>query len=224
MRRARLALAVAIGGVLTLGAGLSVMAQTSSGNQASGEASAGAGAPAAGSAATPQSAGLPASANAAPTASSPQAATPPASNALPKEGEGEPAKAATNSLPAKQAAAPPPAPPKPVRSQVAVLQALDKVTAETIRFAAPVGQPIRYKNLVFVVKACETSDLGQPSPTAAAYVVIDSAPLGAEGFAPPPAKQVFKGWMFANSPGLNPFQHPVYDAWLISCAVATPPA
>jgi hypothetical protein len=119
---------------------------------------------------------------------------------------------------------PPPAPPKPVRSPTAVMQALDKVTAETMRFTAPVGQPIRYKNLVFVVKSCETRDAGQASPRTEAYVVIDFAPLGAEGVAPPPAKRVFKGWMFANSPGLNPFQHPIYDAWLISCTAAAPAA
>jgi hypothetical protein len=111
-----------------------------------------------------------------------------------------------------------------MRSPAAILQALDKVTAETMRFAAPVGQRIRYKNLVFTVKACETRDLGQPSPQAAAYVVIDNAPLGAEGAARPPARQVFHGWMFATSPALHPFQHPVYDAWLIACMAASPAA
>jgi hypothetical protein len=131
--------------------------------------------------------------------------------------------APTNSLAAKPAA-PPVVGPKPVRSPAAVLQALDKVTAETMRFAAPVGQPVRYNNLVFVVKACESTGLGGPSPQESAYVVIDVAPLAAEGIAAPPPRQVFKGWMFANSPGLNPFQHPTYDAWLITCMAATPPA
>jgi hypothetical protein len=32
-----------------------------------------------------------------------------------------------------------------------------------------------------------------------------------------PSRQVFKGWMFASSPGLHPLEHPVYDAWLIAC-------
>ena len=128
---------------------------------------------------------------------------------------------ATNSV--KPAPPPPPAAPRPVRSPAAVLQALDKVTAETMRFSAQVGQPVRYKNLVFTVKACQTSGLGEPSPQASAYVVIDFAPLGAEGIAPPPPRRVFKGWMFANSPGLNPFQHPTYDAWLITCMAPAPP-
>ncbi len=120
---------------------------------------------------------------------------------------------------------PPPLPPapKPVRSPAAIMQALDKVTAETMRFAAPVGQPVRYKNLVFTVKACESTGLGGASPQASAYVVIDNAPLASEGVSPPPPKQVFKGWMFANSPGLNPLQSPIYDAWVIACMAAPPP-
>ena len=130
----------------------------------------------------------------------------------------------TNSLAAKPAPPPPPAGPKPVRSPAAVMQALDKVTAETMRFAAKVGQPVRYKNLVFVVKACESTGLGGASPQESAYVVIDFAPPASEGIAAPPPRQVFRGWMFANSPGLNPFQHPTYDAWLITCMAAAPPA
>ena len=28
---------------------------------------------------------------------------------------------------------------------------------------------------------------------------------------------VFNGWTFASSPSLKPFDHPVYDIWLVSC-------
>jgi hypothetical protein len=110
-----------------------------------------------------------------------------------------------------------------VRGTAAVLQALDKVTAQTMRFSVPVGKPIRYKSLVFTVKACETSGLGDPEPQPQAYVVIDFAPLPQTGVAPQPPKEVFKGWMFANSPSLNPFRHPIYDAWLIACTAQPPP-
>jgi hypothetical protein len=119
---------------------------------------------------------------------------------------------------------PPPAPVLPVRAPAAILQALDKVTAETIRFAAPVGQRIRYKNLVFTVKACETTGLADPAPQASAYLTIESQPLAVEGRGPPPAKVVYRGWMFSSSPGLHPLEHPVYDAWLIACMASAPPA
>lgn len=129
----------------------------------------------------------------------------------------------------KTAAAPapppkPPEPPKPLRSPVAILQALDKVTAETLRFAAPVGQRIRYKTLVFTVKACETTGIDDPQPSASAYVIIESEPRSPPGSAPLPAKQVYKGWMNAIAPGLHPFEHPIYDAWLIACSASAPPA
>jgi len=147
------------------------------------------------------------------------------SNSASEATSGEETKGPTNSLRRSAAPSPPPPPlaaPKPVRSPAAVMQALDKVTAETMRFAVPVGQPVRYKNLVFVVKACESTNLGGASPQSSAYVVIDLAPAPAEGYAAAPPRQVFKGWMFSNSPALNPFQHPIYDAWLISCMAASP--
>ena len=103
-----------------------------------------------------------------------------------------------------------------MRGVVAILQVLDKVTAETLQFEAPVGKRIRYKTLVFAVKVCETRGLDDPQPRPSAYVLIDSQAGAIAGRAPPPAKQVFKGWMFANGPGLHPLEHPVYDAWLVS--------
>jgi hypothetical protein len=153
----------------------------------------------------------------------PEEATPLPDNSA--EDQSDERKAPSNQVQAKTAPPPaPPAPVLPVRSPAAILQVLDKVTAETMRFAAPVSRPVRYKNIVFTVKACETTGLGGPSPQASAYVVVDSAPLPVEGMAPPPARQVYHGWMFADSPGLHPMQHPIYDAWLVACMTAAPPA
>ena len=114
----------------------------------------------------------------------------------------------------------PPGPPPPARSPTAILRVLDKVTAETLRFAAPVGRRVRYKTLIFVVKACETRGEKDALPRPSAYVVIDSEPLALPGRAAPPAKEIYRGWMFAAAPGLHPFEHPVYDAWLESCTDA----
>lgn len=110
------------------------------------------------------------------------------------------------------------------RFGVAVLQAMDKVTAETIRFEAPVGKPIRYKSLIFIVRACETTAPDEAISDAATFVEIDSVPMAQEGVAAAPARQVFRGWMFANAPGLHLFQNPAYDAWAIACKTASPAA
>ena len=213
MRRAYRALGLGV--VIASAVGFAVLAQPSSDNQTS---------PDTGS--SPPSSSSSDGPPGVPTIAPPPEPTPPPATSQDTSDDHSP----SNSAPAKPAPPkppppPPPPPPVPVRSPAAVFQALDKVTTETMRFAVPVGKPIRYKNLVFVVKACESTGLGGASPQSSAYVVIDSAPLSSgDGAPPPPPREVFKGWMFANSPWLNPFQHPVYDAWLISCMAATPPA
>ncbi|HEX6866546.1 MAG TPA: DUF2155 domain-containing protein, partial [Caulobacteraceae bacterium] len=90
------------------------------------------------------------------------------------------------------------------RANAAILQALDKVTAETMRFEAQVGQPVRYKDLIFTVRACETAAPDEIQPFTAAYVTIDLQPRPRPGQARRPSRQVFRGWMFANSPSLDP--------------------
>ena len=115
-------------------------------------------------------------------------------------------------------------PAKRARYSVAILQALDKVTTETMRFEVPIGQPIRYKTLIFTVRACETAAADEVAPESAAYVVVDTQPKAQAGRAAPPGRQIYKGWMYASSPGLNPLQHPVYDAWLIACKQSIPVA
>jgi hypothetical protein len=125
---------------------------------------------------------------------------------------------------ASQSAAKPAVPLKRPRYTSAVLQAIDKVTAQTLRFEVPIGKPVRYKSLIFVVRACETTAADEPFTDAAAHVEIDSQPLPQDGSAPPAARQVFRGWMFANAPGVDLFQHPVYDAWLIACKTEAPSA
>jgi hypothetical protein len=124
--------------------------------------------------------------------------------------------------PEDETAKTPVAPQRRARYDVAVLQALDKVTAESLRFEARVGQPVRYKSLIFTVKACERSAPDEPVDDSIAYLTIDSQPRVAPGGAPLAPKQAFKGWMYASSPGLHPLEHPVYDAWLITCRAAAP--
>jgi len=124
--------------------------------------------------------------------------------------------------PETQAPAKPAAPARRTRYDIAIIQALDKVTAESLRFEAQVNRPVRYKSLVFTVRACERSAVDEPIDDSIAYLTIDSQPRATPGGPPLAAKQAFKGWMYASSPGLHPLEHPVYDAWLISCRAAVP--
>ncbi|HEX6956502.1 MAG TPA: DUF2155 domain-containing protein [Ferrovibrio sp.] len=93
---------------------------------------------------------------------------------------------------------------------IAVLQGLDKITARTYTFEAPVGQTIGFGTLKVTVRTCRKRPPEYP-PESAAYLEIVEQPPGQE-----PVER-FHGWMFASSPALNPLEHPVYDVWLIDC-------
>ncbi len=136
---------------------------------------------------------------------------------------------AIDELPPAEPAPPPPSdeapapvkaapPPRRILYTAAVLQVLDKVTAETLRFEAPLHKPVRYKGLIFVVNTCQSGSLDQPK--AAANLEIDSQPIAMPGRPENPIKMVYRGWMFADTPGPHLFEHPVYDAWLIACKMA----
>lgn len=103
------------------------------------------------------------------------------------------------------------------RRPIAVIQAVDKTTAETMRFEVEVGgRPVRFgRTLIFKARACEVSAPDELTEDAIAYLEVGVQPRGIA--APTEARQVFKGWMFASSPGVSGLQHPVYDAWVVGC-------
>jgi hypothetical protein len=84
------------------------------------------------------------------------------------------------------------APVRRARFDVAVMQTIDKVTAESVRFEAAVGRPVRYKSLVFTVKACERAAPDEAIDDSIAYLTVDSQPRPLPGKPTP-----------AGSPGLQ---------------------
>jgi hypothetical protein len=116
-----------------------------------------------------------------------------------------------------QAVTEPEGPPKRQRRRVAIVQAIDKVTAESYRFEVVVGgRPVRFNQaLIFTARACEVSGADERAPEAAAYLEVAIQPRGTAQ--PMDARQIFRGWMFASTPGVSGLQHPVYDAWVVGC-------
>jgi hypothetical protein len=94
--------------------------------------------------------------------------------------------------------------------RLAELQALDKVTARVVTLRAQVNQPERFGSLTITVRSCNARPPDEV-PDAAAWLEIADSRAPANGAA------VFRGWMFANAPGVNMLQHPVYDIRLIDC-------
>lgn len=101
------------------------------------------------------------------------------------------------------------------RRRVAIIEAIDKITAESMRFEVEVGgRPVRFNQaLIFTARACEVSAENELTEDAIAYVDVTLQPKAA-GAAP---RQIFRGWMFSSTPALSGLQHPIYDAWVVGC-------
>lgn len=101
------------------------------------------------------------------------------------------------------------------RRRVAVIEAIDKITAERMRFEVEVGgRPVRFnQSLIFTARACEVSAENELVSDSIAYLDVTLQPR-AEGAAP---RQIFRGWMYASTPALSGLQHPIYDAWVVGC-------
>lgn len=103
------------------------------------------------------------------------------------------------------------------RRRVAIVEAIDKITAESMRFEVEVGgRPVRFqKTLIFTARACEVSAADEQVSDAVAYLEVSLQPRGVIQVSEP--RQIFRGWMFASAPAVSGLQHPVYDAWVVGC-------
>ena len=103
------------------------------------------------------------------------------------------------------------------RRKFAIIQAIDKTTAETMKFEVEVGgRPVRFnRNLIFAVRACEVSTPDELTEDSIAYVDVTLQSSRVNGPADP--RQIFRGWMFASSPAVSGLQNPNYDAWVVGC-------
>jgi hypothetical protein len=104
-----------------------------------------------------------------------------------------------------------PAPAQRVENSVAVFAALDKVTAKISRLEIPLNQTVSFGALKITPRACYSRAPTEP-PKTSTFVEVDEVMLDDK------EKRIFSGWMFAESPGLNAVEHPVFDVWLTECA------
>lgn len=98
-----------------------------------------------------------------------------------------------------------------VENQTAVFAALDKVTARISPLNAALNSTQTFGALKVTARACYTREPTEP-PKTSAFVEVDEVLLDGS------TRRIFSGWMFAESPGLNAVEHPVFDIWLTDCA------
>ena len=143
----------------------------------------------------------------------------PAQHTAPK-----PAAPAPKAAPApRQATIATPAPRRvtPPAERTAVIGVLDKRLGTTAEFTLKPGERFSFGRISGILRGCEKT---QPfeRPQSGAFVQVVERPLTLQGQSQAPLKTVFSGWLFAESPSLNPFVHPVYDVWLKSCTMRFP--
>jgi hypothetical protein len=104
----------------------------------------------------------------------------------------------------------------PAYAERAVIRGLDKVTGHARDYTLTLGRAARIGTLEVVARACR-KNAPEETPEVRIYVEVFDHPPVTE--AQPEAQRVelFHGWLFASSPGLNAVEHPVYDIWAIDC-------
>lgn len=84
---------------------------------------------------------------------------------------------------------------------------LDKVSGKPTDVAVKVGASTVYGSITVKVRSCMARPADQPADATAFVDVTDTRG----------ESDVFKGWIFANEPGVSQMQHPVYDLKLLRC-------
>ena len=88
---------------------------------------------------------------------------------------------------------------------------MDKISSKNELIKLVNGEEFVYKDLSIKSIKCTNSEFDD-DPEIKAYIqVIDLTREDKNNVF------VFNGWMFSSSPSLAPFDHPVYDIWLVNC-------
>ena len=91
------------------------------------------------------------------------------------------------------------------------LKILDKISSKNTLVKLKNNELITHKDLSIKSLKCKNSEFDD-NPEITAYIQVKDLrdQNNDEVF-------VFNGWMFSSSPSIAPFDHPVYDVWLINC-------
>jgi hypothetical protein len=91
------------------------------------------------------------------------------------------------------------------------IKILDKVSSKTNLLKLMIGEEKKFQDLLIKSLKCKNSEFDD-NPEITAYIQVQDLVNkdNNEVF-------IFNGWTFSSSPGINPFDHPVYDIWLTKC-------
>ena len=91
------------------------------------------------------------------------------------------------------------------------IKILDKISSKNTLVKLKNGELKQFNNLLIKSLKCKNSEFDD-NPEITAYLQVrDLADKNNnEVF-------IFNDWMFSSSPSITPFDHPVYDVWLVDC-------
>ncbi|WP_425595772.1 DUF2155 domain-containing protein [Pseudorhizobium flavum] len=97
-----------------------------------------------------------------------------------------------------------------ISNPVAVFAGIDKITGRITTFDVYIDETVQYGALQVTPKVCYSRDETE-AQRVDGFIEVDEITLDRK------IRRIFTGWMFADSPGLNAVEHPIYDVWLTGC-------
>ena len=91
------------------------------------------------------------------------------------------------------------------------IKILDKISSKNELINLRIKEEVLYKDLAIKIMKCTNSELDDNREIKAYIQVRDLTKDDNDKVF------VFNGWMFSSSPSITPFDHPVYDIWLVNC-------
>ena len=92
------------------------------------------------------------------------------------------------------------------------IKILDKISSKNTLIKLTNGKELKYKDLLIKSIKCSNSEFDD-NPEIIAYLQVKDLTNKSNDDV-----YVFNGWMFSSSPSIKPFDHPVYDIWLVGCS------
>ena len=91
------------------------------------------------------------------------------------------------------------------------IKILDKISSKNTLLKLEIGKLKKFKDLEIKSIKCKNSEFDD-NPEITAYIQVKDLTKKDKDDV-----FVFNGWIFSSSPSIAPFDHPVYDIWLVSC-------
>ena len=91
------------------------------------------------------------------------------------------------------------------------IKILDKISSKNELVGLNHKEELIYKDLAIKSMKCTNSEFDD-NPEIKAYIQVRDLTKNDND-----KVFVFNGWMFSASPSIAPFDHPVYDIWLVGC-------